>query len=128
MTRNKIVNLKHPSCGCVNIALKDSIGMRMCIFRNDGVACYKSDNCRKCGWNPKVEAKRKARYSKKEDDEPKPNEDIRELMRDNGITIKRIAAAWPCCAETMSKYLSGDLDKQKREKILRIIADLTHKQ
>lgn len=31
-----------------------------CAF-NASVNCEKHDNCKKCGWNPVVEAKRKAK-------------------------------------------------------------------
>lgn len=37
---------------------------RPCIY-NEGCACDPNDDCSKCGWNPKVEAKRYREMLKK---------------------------------------------------------------
>lgn len=40
-----------------------------CCYRPFGVQCFDEQPgcCRKCGWNPEIEAKRKEKLSKKND-------------------------------------------------------------
>ena len=51
----------------MNHKQKDKNG---CIFRPFGVQCYEQDaaHCRKCGWNPDVEAERIAKIMERQDE------------------------------------------------------------